>query len=109
EHEVDVLRVTFVTGRQRQAETHLRSGREPLGERERELGDAKRPLERPGHVGVRDPADLAALRVPEPYRIRRPAPHAGAPTARAGFAPAGLEPRNRTGTPDPSLRSWPVP
>ena len=74
EHEIEVLRVALVPGRERQPEAHLRPGREALGERERELRDPERPLERPGDVAVRDPADLAALRVPQPHRDSRRRP-----------------------------------
>ena len=110
EHEVDVLRVALVAGRQGQPEAHLRAGREALGERERELHDAKRALERPGDVAVADPADLAELRVLEPDRVRGAAPHEPAPlvtpTAAGTLVPE--EPHGDVGA-RTGLRSWPVP
>ena len=110
EHEVDVLRVALVPGRQRQPEAHLRPGREALGERERELRDAKRALERPGDVAVADPADLAELRVLEPDRVRGAAPHDGTGAGRRrapwcrGSAPGRRRPTRSGPGPCPAIR-----
>jgi hypothetical protein len=101
ELDVEVLGVALVTGRQGQAETHLRAGREPLREGERERRDAERALEGAGNVTVRDPADLAALRVVQPHRELGAALHETATPGRVG--------RSRTGASPPVPRSCPVP
>src|SRR5262249_19748255 len=110
QHEVDVLRVALVTGRQRETEADLRPGREPFRERERELRDPERSLEGPGDVAVADPAHLPELRVPEPNGVCGAAPHAPAPVPPPTATAAGFVPRNRTGASVAgALRSWPVP
>ena len=101
-------RVALVPGRQREPEAHLRPRREPLGERERELRDAKRPLERAGDVAVRDPTDLAPLGVQQADRDPGGAPHQ--PRSRRGNRGfRAEEPHRNVGSLDAPTRSWPVP
>ena len=101
ELDVEVLGVGLVPDREREPEADLRPGREPLGERERELHDPERPLEAAGDVAVPDEAHLAVLREPHPHREPGVALHDG--TSRAPVH------RASTGTVWPWLRSWPVP
>src|SRR5258705_11534542 len=97
ELEIELLGLALVSGRQGESEAHLRSGREAQGERERELLDSQCPLEGARDVAVRDPADLAPLRVADPHRESRVAAHQ-APTVSG-------RPVSVTGTSAPRLRS----
>ena len=92
--DVDVLGIGFVAVGERQAEVHLRAGREPLRVRDGQLGSADGPLPGPGGVAVRDESHLALFGVADPH------PPDGAPTV--GRMPTG------TGLAVP-LRSCPVP
>ena len=52
ERDVEELLVALVARREGQSEAHLRPGREPLGERQRQRLDAERPLERACRVAM---------------------------------------------------------
>src|SRR5262249_39738712 len=97
ELDVEVLGVALVADGEGEAEAHLRSGREALGEREWQLLDAGGALGRASDVSARDETHLAALRDAQPHGEAAVAPH------RAPLITTG----SSTGT--PKLRPCPVP
>ena len=92
--DVEVLAERLVAGGQRQAEVHLRAGREALGYASGNAARRSARSQEAGDVAMAGEADLPELREPEPD------PHAS--TAHT----AG---RSVIGTSPPVSRSWPVP
>ena len=86
---VEVLGVALVPHGQGETEADLGPRREALGERERELLDAERALERPRHIAVGDEAHLASLREADTHREPCVTAHWSSPSpARRGTRPA---------------------